>query len=195
MFADRYKTRLNLQAAAGLLRRPPQVQGRDGKHLIIENRRVLNFASNDYLGLGNCERLKKAAAACFERYGTSSSSSRLVSGNYSAITEAEKRFAEYFGYAEALFFPSGYQANLGVLSALFKDGDTIIFDKHIHNSSVKGMAMGGARLHGGMMRRARKPSTATARKLKSSSEVSSRRLPSATKKAKESSRRFLQTLP
>lgn len=148
MFADRYRTRLNLQAAAGLLRRPPQVQARDGKYLLIENRRVLNFASNDYLGLGNCDRLKKAAAACFERYGTSSSSSRLVSGNYSAIAEAERMFADHFGYADALFFPSGYQANLGVLSALFGEGDAIIFDKHIHNSSVKGMAMSGARFYG-----------------------------------------------
>lgn len=148
MFADRYKTRLNLQAAAGLLRRPPQVQARDGKYLLIENRRVLNFASNDYLGLGDCGRLKKAAAACFERYGTSSSSSRLVSGNYCVIAEAERMFADHFGYADALFFPSGYQANLGILSALFGEDDVIIFDKHIHNSSVKGMAMGGARFYG-----------------------------------------------
>lgn len=148
MFADRYRTRLNLQVAAGLLRRPPQVQARDGKYLLIENRRVLNFSSNDYLGLGNCERLKRSAAACFERYGTSSSSSRLVSGNYSAIADAERMFADHFGYADALFFPSGYQANLGVVSALFSEGDAIIFDKHIHNSSVKGMAMSAARFYG-----------------------------------------------
>lgn len=148
MFADRYKARLTLQAQAGLLRRPPQVQERDGKYLVIEGRRVLNFSSNDYLGLANCKPLKQAAAEAFQRYGTSSSSSRLVSGNYSVIAEAEKRFAEYFGYADALFFPSGYQANMGVLSALFKDGDEIIFDKHIHNSSVKGMMMSGARFYG-----------------------------------------------
>lgn len=148
MFADRFKARLSLQAAAGLLRNPPEVSGREGKYLIVGSRKVLNFASNDYLGLGNCDALKRAAAASFERYGTSSSSSRLVSGNYSAIAAAEKRFAEYFGYADALFFPSGYQANLGVLSAFFRDGDTIVFDKHIHNSSVKGMVMGGARFYG-----------------------------------------------
>jgi len=124
------------------------VQNRDGKYLVIDGKRVFNFASNDYLGLGNCTPLKQAAAAAFQQYGTSSSSSRLVSGNYSVITEAEKRFAEYFGYADALFFPSGYQANIGELSALFRDGDEIIFDKNINNSSNKGMMMSGARFYG-----------------------------------------------
>ena len=139
MFAERFKNRLMLQQQAGLYREPPEVKIRDGKYLSIEGRRVLNFASNDYLGLGVSEELRQRAARNFEKYGTSSSSSRLVSGNYSIINEAEKEYASYFGYGDAIFFPSGYQANLGILSTILERGDTVIFDKHIHASSVKGM--------------------------------------------------------
>ena len=108
----------------------------------------MNFASNDYLGLGSCRELREKVARNFEKYGTSSSSSRLVSGNYTLINKAEKEYASFFGYDDALFFPSGYQANLGVLSTLFEKGDVILFDKHIHGSSVKGMTMSGAVFHG-----------------------------------------------
>ncbi len=148
MFAERFKNRLMLQQQAGLYREPPEVKTRDGKYLSIEGRRVLNFASNDYLGLGVSEELRRRAAGNFEKYGTSSSSSRLVSGNYSIINEAEKVYASYFGYSNAIFFPSGYQANLGILSTLLERGDTVIFDKHVHASSVKGMMMSGANFLG-----------------------------------------------
>ena len=148
MFSDRFKRRLLVQHQAGLYRPPPEIGIRQGKHLLIGNRKVLNFASNDYLGLGVSEKLRQKVAGNFLKYGTSSSSSRLVSGNYSIITEAEKAYARYFGYEDAVFFPSGYQANIGVLSTFFDQGDTLIFDKHIHASSVKGMALSKAGLYG-----------------------------------------------
>ena len=78
----------------------------------------------------------------------SSSSSRLVTGNYSVINEVEQAFAEYFGYEDCVFFSSGYQANLGLLSALFEAKDTVFFDKHIHASSVKGLNLSGATIRG-----------------------------------------------
>jgi len=148
MFAERYKTRLTLQQQAGLYRNPLEVEGRVGKHLLRGGRKVLNFASNDYLGLGVSRELRKIAARNFRKYGTSSSSSRLVSGNYSVINKAENLYASYFGYDDAVFFPSGYQANMAVLSSLFEKGDTIYFDKHIHASCVKGMIMSGAAFYG-----------------------------------------------
>jgi 8-amino-7-oxononanoate synthase len=102
---------------------------------------LLNFASNDYLGLAMSEKLSRRVAGNFSRYGSSSSSSRLVSGNFRLLNEAEDAFADFFGYEAALFFPSGYQANIGVFSAFFETGDRVVFDKHIHASSVKGLAM------------------------------------------------------
>ena len=148
MFAERFKNRLILRQQAGLRRNPPEINERDGKYLSINNRRVLNFASNDYLGLGVSKELKEKVAKNFLKYSTSSSSSRLVSGNYSIINQAEREYASFFGYDDALFFPSGYQANLGIISAFFEKKDTIIFDKHVHASSVKGINLSGADFYG-----------------------------------------------
>lgn len=148
MFAERYKNRLMVQKTSGLYRDPPEVITKDGKFLLMGGRKVLNFASNDYLGLSISEELRQKASQNFRKYGTSSSSSRLVSGNYTVINEAENSYASYFGYGDALFFPSGYQANIGVLSTFLEKGDTVIFDKHIHASSVKGMTMSGADFYG-----------------------------------------------
>jgi len=148
MFAERLRQRLLMQRQAGLHRNPPEATARDGKYLFFGNRKVLNFSSNDYLGLGASPKLREKVAANFRRYGTSSSSSRLVCGHYALISRAEEAYARHFGYDEALFFPSGYQANLGVISALFAQGDTVIFDKHIHASSVKGMALSKAEFLG-----------------------------------------------
>lgn len=148
MFETRFNSRLLIQKQAGLYRNPPQVERREGKYVLIDGRRVLNFSSNDYLGIGVSAELREKVAANFLKYGTSSSSSRLVSGNYSVIARAERALADYFGYADAVFFPSGYQTNLGVVSALFGQDDTIVFDKHIHASSVKGMALSGAEFLG-----------------------------------------------
>ncbi|MDM8518119.1 aminotransferase class I/II-fold pyridoxal phosphate-dependent enzyme [Desulfobacterales bacterium HSG16] len=148
MFAKRYKRRLEVQKDQGLYRNPPQIQKRDGCHCYISGRRILSFASNDYLGISALKNINEKICENYRKYPTSSSSSRLVSGNYSAINEAEEVYANYFGYDEALFLPSGYQANLGIISTFFEKGDTIIFDKQIHASSVKGMTMSGASLKG-----------------------------------------------
>jgi 8-amino-7-oxononanoate synthase len=148
MFEKRFKERLQMQREAGLYRNPPEVEERDGKYLAVHGRKVLNFASNDYLGLGASKRLRERVSENFRKYGTTSSSSRLVCGHYSMISRAEKTYARHFGYEDALFFPSGYQANLGVVSAFFGRGDTVVFDKHVHASTVKGMALSKAEFLG-----------------------------------------------
>ncbi len=148
MFKKRIINKLTAQKETGLYRKPIEIENREGRFLLIEGKKALNFASNDYLGLGVSEELKRKVSGNFLKYSTSSSSSRLVSGNYSVINQAEKEYARFFGYEDALFFPSGYQANIGVLSVLFEKGDLLIFDKHMHASSVKGMLLSGADFHG-----------------------------------------------
>lgn len=148
MFRERIKDRLALQHQNSLYRDPPEIERREGKYIFVSDQKLLNFSSNDYLGLGVSNELRDKVVRNFKNYKTSSSSSRLVCGNYSVIAQAEKEYARYFGYEDALFFPSGYQANIGVLSAFFEKGDTIIFDKHIHASSVKGMTLSGATFKG-----------------------------------------------
>jgi 8-amino-7-oxononanoate synthase len=141
MFFERFRLKLKLQQQSGLFRQPQVIDRRDGKYLFCNGRRLLNLASNDYLGLAQSEELRRRVAANFLRYGSSSSSSRLVSGNFRVLNEAEDAFADFFGYEAALFYPSGYQANMGVLSTVFEGGDPVVFDKHIHASSVKGLAL------------------------------------------------------
>ena len=148
MFDARLRQKLAIQKEQGLYRNPPEVSDSDGRTLKVGGRTLINFASNDYMGLGHDLELRKRAADAFLRYGTSSSSSRLVSGNGSVIREAERAYAEYFGYEDALFFPSGYQANMAILSTLFGPEESLFFDKHVHASTVKGMQLGTAPFKG-----------------------------------------------
>jgi 8-amino-7-oxononanoate synthase len=148
MFEEKFSKKLDLQRQAGLYRCPPCITKREGQYILVDNQRLLSFASNDYLGVSLMESLRQKIARNFLKYGASAASSRLVAGNYDAINKAEKIYAQYFGYEDGLFFPSGYQANVGVLSTFFEHGDTIIFDKHIHASSIKGMALSGAHFYG-----------------------------------------------
>ncbi len=145
---QRMDQRLAQQKALGLYRSPPAIAARNGRFIEIGRRRMLNFASNDYLGFGNDEHLAAVVAQNFQKYGASGSSSRLVSGYYSAIREAEAALAEYFGYDSALIYPSGYQCNLGVIATLFEKGDPVFGDKHIHASSVAALKLSGARFYG-----------------------------------------------
>ena len=144
MFNQRIRDRLSLQKKTGLYRNPPVIEKKEGKYVYLDGKPCLSFASNDYLGLADSAVLKDILIRNIECHGTSSSSSRLVTGNYHLIREAEAAYAEYFGYEAALFFPSGFQANLGLLSTLFEPGDRVLVDQHIHASSVKGMALSGA---------------------------------------------------
>jgi len=89
MFNERFENGLKIQKKTGLLREPVEITKREGKYIFLDSKKMINFSSNDYLGLGTSKELKTKVAKNFLRYGTSSSSSRLVSGNYSLISIAE----------------------------------------------------------------------------------------------------------
>ncbi len=148
MFIEIYKRRLDVQKKEGLYRNPPEIERREGKYVYHKTEKLLSFASNDYLGIGSSKSLADTVGRHFGKRSASSSSSRLVAGNYSEIGHAERTYANYFGYESAIFFPSGYQANLAVLSTLFGTEDIVFFDKHVHASCVKGMAISKATLKG-----------------------------------------------
>jgi 8-amino-7-oxononanoate synthase len=148
MFNLRVADRLTLQKKAGLYRSPPVIDRREGKTVFLDGKPYLSFASNDYLGLADAPVLRDILKRNIERFEVSSSSSRLVAGNFHLIREAEKSLAAYFGYEAALIYPSGFQANVGLLSALFEAGDAVFVDRHIHASSVKGVLLSGADMTG-----------------------------------------------
>jgi 8-amino-7-oxononanoate synthase len=103
--------------------------------IVYEGQELLNFASNDYLGL--CHDARLVAAGCREaqRWGAGSGASRLVTGTTRATVEFEERLASWHGRERALLFNSGYHANIGVLAAL-ASRDTVVFTDKLNHASI-----------------------------------------------------------
>jgi len=140
---DEYRRLLKVQRDSHLFREPKVIFNRQGKYVDSGNKRLINFASNDYLGLCSDKKIKQIFSKNFQKYPTSSSSSRVVCGNYSVVLQAEKKFADFFGYEDCLFFQSGFQANLALMSTIFLENQNVLADKHIHASSIMGLKLGG----------------------------------------------------
>jgi 8-amino-7-oxononanoate synthase len=106
----------------------------------------VNLSSNDYLGLSTDPRLRNAvSAALAEGVPASSTGSRLLSGNAEIWEELECEIAQFMGLEAALYFNSGYSANVGLLSALIRPGDIVFSDSANHASIVDGLRLAGAR--------------------------------------------------
>src|SRR3989449_2158538 len=105
----------------------------------------IQLSSNDYLGLSSHPGLKDAIARALEEDDrVSSTGSRLLSGNSERWEQLEQRFAEFVGTEAALYFPSGYAANIGLLSSILKDGDTVFSDSANHASLIDGIRLSRA---------------------------------------------------
>lgn len=113
----------------------------------MDGRPLLHFAGNDYLGLAADGEWRTTVAACFARHAPSGTASRLAAGHTALAAEAEAAWADYFGYAECLFLPSGYQANLALLWGLLGHGDAVFLDRRVHASMAHALPPTGARLH------------------------------------------------
>lgn len=123
--------------------RPAGMRG--GGLIEFAGKTYLDFSSNDYLGLSNHPRLKEAAKEATDKFGTGSSASRLLSGSLKLHEELESRTAEFKEKAAALVFNSGYQANVGVISAIAGKEDAIFYDRLCHASIIDGILLSGAR--------------------------------------------------
>ncbi len=120
------------------------IQGRPGAVVQLEGKPVINFASNDYLGLAGDERLVQAAIAATQEYGTGSTGSRLISGHRELHRELERAIARLKQTEDALVFSSGYLANLGTINALAGKRDLILADQYNHASLKNGAILSGA---------------------------------------------------
>lgn len=130
--------------AARSLRRRLRPLPSVGKWAERDGRRLLNLASNDYLGLADHPALKAAAIAAIERFGTGAAASRLVTGHLDPHAEAERRFAALKHAPAALLLPTGYMANLAAITALAGPGDRILLDKLCHASLIDAARLSGA---------------------------------------------------
>ena len=108
------------------------------RSLVLRNRNVLNFSSNDYLNLSKHPHVKHRALEMLEEYGTGAGGSRLMTGNLAVHEELESELAALTGMETALVFGSGFLANLGVLGAVAGRNDTIFADRLNHASLVDG---------------------------------------------------------
>jgi len=116
-----------------------------GADVVRGGRRLISFSCNDYLGLAQDPRVKAAAIAAVERYGSGAAASRLVTGDYPLIGQLEARLAAHKGKAAALVFGSGYLANVAIPPALTGTGDLILVDDLSHACILAGAKLSGAR--------------------------------------------------
>lgn len=123
----------------GSFRKRLAVTKREKNLVFLNNKQLLDFSSNDYLGLSTDKRVKKAFAEGAWRYGLGSGGSFLVSGYNPAHQALEEKFAEFMNQPKALLFNSGYQANLGIFNALARKDSVIIADKLCHASILDGI--------------------------------------------------------
>lgn len=119
-------------AAQHLHRSLRRVDSAQGAEVVVDGSRLVNFSSNDYLGLANDPRLRAAGAAAIEQFGVGSGSARLICGNLAPHAELEEALARFKGTEAALTFASGFAAALGTLPALVGKGDVVILDKLSH---------------------------------------------------------------
>lgn len=115
-----------------------------GPVVVLDGQPVLNFASNDYLGLAGDDRVIQAAIAAIQEYGTGSTGSRLISGHRELHRQLERAIAAWKQTEDAIVFSSGYLANLGTISALVGKRDLILTDQYNHSSLKNGAILSGA---------------------------------------------------
>lgn len=120
-------------------------EGNAGATTLIDGREYLNFASYNYLGFSGDPRVNRAACMAAERYGTSVSASRMVSGERPIHRELEQALASAYDAEEAIVFVSGHATNVSTLGYLLGPKDLILHDEYIHNSSLVGAQLSGAK--------------------------------------------------
>lgn len=122
------------------------LEGRAGPVVRMEGTERIMLGSNNYLGLTGDERVIDGARDALETYGTALTGSRLLNGTIEPHVQLEREIAEWLGTGDALVFTTGYQANLGALSALLEPGDTVICDAGDHASLLDGIKLSGAKV-------------------------------------------------
>ena len=122
------------------------IYGSPGAVVVLEGKEVINFASNDYLGLAGDERLITAAVNAVKEFGTGSTGSRLLTGQRSLHQELERAIASLKQTQDAIVFSSGYLANIGAITALVGKRDLVLSDQYNHSSLKNGAILSGANI-------------------------------------------------
>ena len=132
--------------AAGLFTQIRTVSSPQGAWLVVDGRRVLNFCSNNYLGLANHPRLAAAAKSAIDQYGIGPAAVRTIAGTMQLHLELEARLASFKRVEAAITFQSGFNANLAAIPALVGKGDVIYSDELNHASLIDGARLSRAEI-------------------------------------------------
>jgi 8-amino-7-oxononanoate synthase len=145
-FNDELNSRLDEIRAQGLHRELRRVDSPQSPQIRMTGRELLNFSSNDYLGLANHPRLNEAAIRAVERFGSGSGASRLICGSLACHHELEDALAAFKNTEAALSFSSGYAAAHGAIGALIGKDDIIVLDKLVHACIIDAARLTAAKL-------------------------------------------------
>jgi len=115
-----------------VLQRPPDAE------VVVDGRTMINLGSNNYLGLATHPRVKRAAREAVDAWGTGTTGARVLNGTLDLHADLERRLARFFRREAAIFFTSGYLANLGVIAGLAGRGDAVVLDRRAHASIMDG---------------------------------------------------------
>ncbi|VXB86219.1 8-amino-7-oxononanoate synthase [Pseudomonas sp. 8BK] len=137
--------RLAERRAANLYRQRPLLESPQGPLVQVDGRQLLAFCSNDYLGLANHPQVIEAWRAGAEKWGVGGGASHLVIGHSTPHHQLEEALAEFTGRPRALLFSTGYMANLGAVTALVGQGDSVLEDRLNHASLLDAGLLSGAR--------------------------------------------------
>lgn len=122
------------------------LEGANGPKISIRGRELINLSSNNYLGLANDERLKKAAKDATDKYGVGAGAVRTINGTMDIHDELEKTLARFKGTEAAIAFQSGFNCNMGAISAVMTKKDAILSDELNHASIIDGCRLSGAKI-------------------------------------------------
>ncbi len=137
--------KLNELSQQGLYRSRRIIETPQGINLICDGKPVINFCSNDYLGLTNHPDVINAFKSAVDKYGVGSGSAHLICGHSSPHHALEEELAAFTGRDRALLFSTGYMANMGAISAMAGRGDTVFEDRLNHASLLDGGLLSGAK--------------------------------------------------
>jgi len=130
----------------GLYNNIRTIESPQGAWIVVDGRRVLNFCSNNYLGLANHPAMVKAAQDSLSRYGVGPGAVRSIAGTMSLHVELDRRLAKFKGVEAAITFQSGFAANLATIPALVGKEDVIFSDRLNHASIIDGCRLSGAKI-------------------------------------------------
>lgn len=135
------KTELSLIKEKGLFKEERIISSKQGREIMVNGKKYLNFCANNYLGLSGRKELIMAGKKALDKWGFGLSSVRFICGTLKIHKELEQKIAKFMGYEDAILYTSCYDANLGLFQTILTDQDAIISDELNHASMIDGVRL------------------------------------------------------